>query len=150
MDLKFTDDEPTFAEREAVDARLGPAATGWVGGDRLEHELQSSQVGHHARSGRHLVLEALHAVNDRVGWISPGALNYIGRRLTIAPADLYSVATFYALFSTRPRPARVVHVCTDIACEARGAKDVCRSLEERLGPPGAARGWQHSPCLGLC
>jgi NADH-quinone oxidoreductase subunit F len=41
-------------------------------------------------------------------------------------------------------------VCTDIACESRGAKDVCRSLEERLGPPGAARGWQHSPCLGLC
>ncbi|HWL96381.1 MAG TPA: NAD(P)H-dependent oxidoreductase subunit E [Nocardioidaceae bacterium] len=150
MDLKFTDDEPTTVEREAVDRLLGEAHSGWYGGPRLEQDSRSSAGGEQARSERHLVLEALHAVNDRVGWISPGALNYIGRRLTVAPADVYSVATFYALFSTHPRPARVVHVCTDIACEARGSKALCSALEDRLGPPGAASGWQHSPCLGLC
>jgi NADH-quinone oxidoreductase subunit F len=89
-------------------------------------------------------------VNDRVGWISPGALNYIGKRLSVAAADVYSVATFYALFSTFPRPKRIVHVCTDIACMARGSKDVCADLEERLGPAGATNGWKHSPCLGVC
>ena len=150
MDLKFTDDEPTTVEREAVDRLLGEAHSGWYGGPRLEQDSRSSAGGEQARSERHLVLEALHAVNDRVGWISPGALNYIGRRLTVAPADVYSVATFYALFSTHPRPARVVHVCTDIACEARGSKALCSALEDRLGPPGAASGWKHSPCLGLC
>ena len=51
------------------------------------------------------MLEALHAVNDRVGWISPGALNYIGRRLSVAPADVYSVATFYALSLNRSAAA---------------------------------------------
>ena len=39
------------------------------------------------------------------GWISPGALNYIARRLTVPPADVYGVATFYALFSLEPRAA---------------------------------------------
>ena len=150
MDLKFTSDEPTAVERDAVDRRLGEAESAWRGGDRNESDLRSAAGGHEARAQRHLVLEALHAVNDRVGWISPGALNYIGRRLTMAPADVYSVATFYALFSTRPRPARMVHVCTDIACQATGAKDLCRSLEERIGPAGAASGWKASPCLGLC
>jgi len=150
MDLKFTDDEPTAVERDAVDRLIGEAHSGWYGGPRLEQDSRSSAGGEQARSERHLVLEALHAVNDRVGWISPGALNYIGRRLTIAPADVYSVATFYALFSTHPRPARVVHVCTDIACEARGSKQLCAGLEDRLGPAGAASGWKHSPCLGLC
>lgn len=97
-----------------------------------------------------MVLEALHAVNDRVGWISPGALNHIGKRLSVAPADVYSVATFYALFSTHPRPKRVVHVCTDIACIARGSEALCHALEEKLGPHGAQNGWKPSPCLGVC
>jgi NADH-quinone oxidoreductase subunit F len=95
-------------------------------------------------------MEALHAVNDRVGWISRGALNYVGKRLSMAPADVYSVATFYALFSTHPRPKRIVHVCTDIACMARGSKEVCAKLEKKLGPASAQNGWKHSPCLGVC
>lgn len=150
MDLKFTDDEPTETEREAVDRCLGAAGSGWAGGERSHLDFRSAETGHEARSERDLVLEALHAANDRVGWISPGALNHVGRRLNVAPADVYSVATFYALFSTTPRPARLVHVCTDIACEARGSKDLCRELEVRQGPAGPAQGWLHSPCLGLC
>ena len=36
------------------------------------------------RDRRDLLLPALHAVQDRVGWISRGALNYICRRLSRA------------------------------------------------------------------
>lgn len=150
MDLTFTDAEAGADERDAVDRLIGEAHSGWYGGERDAQDHRMSRGGHQARSERHLVLEALHAVNDRVGWISPGALNYIGRRLSVPPADVYSVATFYALFSTQPRPARVVHVCTDIACEAGGAKDLCAGLERSLGPAGAGSGWKHSPCLGVC
>jgi NADH-quinone oxidoreductase subunit F len=65
------------------------------------------------------------------------------------------VASFYALLSLNPRPPRVVHVCDDIACLARGADRVCEDLEGSLGPPGVpnANGsatWLRSPCLGLC
>ena len=150
MDLKFSNAEPFPEERDAVDRLLGAAEGGWHGGERDEKDLRRAHTGHAARSRRHLVLEALHAVNDRVGWISPGALNYIGKRLSVAAADVYSVATFYALFSTNMRPKRIVHVCTDIACMARGSKEVCADLEKRLGPAGAMSGWKHSPCLGVC
>jgi len=150
MDLKFTDADASPDERDAVDRLIGEAHSGWYGGERDAEDHRRSLGGQRARSERHLVLEALHAVNDRVGWISPGALNYIGRRLSVPPADVYSVATFYALFSTHPRPKRVVHVCTDIACQAKGAQRVCDELEQSLGPAGAASGWKHSPCLGVC
>ena len=150
MDLKFSNAEPFAEERDAVDRLLGPGESGWDGGERDEKDHRRAHAGHAARSRRHLVMEALHAVNDRVGWISPGALNYIGKRLSVAAADVYSVATFYALFSTNPRPQRVVHVCTDIACMARGSKEVCADLEKRLGPASAMNGWKHSPCLGVC
>lgn len=151
MDLKFSDAEPFAQEREAIDRRLGgPGEGGWHGGERDEEDLRRAHGGHAARSRRHLVLEALHAVNDRIGWISPGALNYIGKRLSVSAADVYSVATFYAMFSTTRRPRRVVHVCTDIACMSRGSRELCADLEARLGPAGAENGWIHSPCLGVC
>ncbi|MGJ6960684.1 NAD(P)H-dependent oxidoreductase subunit E [Streptosporangium sp. G11] len=148
MDLRFSDAEPSAEERAAVDAFLGAPATGWEGGTRSDGDLRVAVGGHEARDRRDLLLPALHAVNDRIGWISEGALDYICRRLTVPPAEAYGVATFYSLFSMKPRPARVLHVCTDLACQARGADAVRRSTEERLGPPGLS--WQPSPCLGLC
>ncbi len=77
----------------------------------------------------------------------------------MAPADVYGVASFYGLFSLAERPARVVHVCTDLACQA-GASALVDGLRERCGPPGrgetwpacagGAATWTESPCLGVC
>jgi NADH-quinone oxidoreductase subunit F len=154
MDLRFGDSKPTDEERAAVDALLGPPESAWVGADdRTTADLRWARGGREARERRDLLLPGLHAVNDRVGWISEGALTYLCRRLTVPPAEAYGVATFYAMFAVRPRPSTVVHVCTDLACAAAGSQKVCGGLEERLGPPGEARGgavWQPSPCLGLC
>lgn len=128
MDLRFLNAEPADAERDAVDA-LGTGL------------------------GRDQLLPALHAVNDRVGWISQGALNHICRRLNVPPAEAYGVASFYALFSLTERPPRVVHVCTDLACQVNGAEAVCDALTETVGAAGRPSGgvtWQRSPCLGVC
>ena len=116
----------------------------------MEEEGHSSSVGGHAaRSRRDLLLPALHAVQSRFGWIPPGALDYICRRLTVPPAEAYGVATFYHLFSLEPRPPAVVHVCDDIACRIKGAERVCAELNDSLGPESDGS-WRRSPCLGLC
>ena len=86
------------------------------------------------------MLPALHAVQQRVGWISEGALNHVCERLSIAPADAYGVASFYAMFSLAPRAPIVAHVCDDIACRANGAERLCRELEQRLGQSDASTG----------
>ena len=77
-------------------------------------------------------------VQSRVGWISRGALNYVCRRLTIPPAEAYGVASFYALFSLEPQPPVVAHVCTDVACIARGSQELVADLERTVGPEGIA------------
>ncbi len=120
-DLHFTAATPTLEERNAIDACIAQR-----------------------KCERSLLLPVLHAINDRVGWISEGALNYSCERLAVAPAEAYGVATFYAMFSTKPRPATIVHVCDDIACRCAGAEAVCRELET-----GGIH-WMRSPCLGLC
>ena len=57
MDLHFTRDEPTSEEKAAVD----------------EVEVRPNAPG----GKRSFLLPVLHAVQNRVGWISPGALNHI-------------------------------------------------------------------------
>ncbi|MGW1752714.1 NADH-ubiquinone oxidoreductase-F iron-sulfur binding region domain-containing protein [Streptomyces mirabilis] len=152
MDLHFGDSKPTDEERAAIDALLGPPESSWEGAARDEMraaDLRWARGGREARERRDLLLPGLHAVNDRIGWISEGALDYLCRRLTVPPAEAYGVATFYAMFSVKPRPATVLHVCTDLACAAAGAAELCAGVEARLGP-GSGVGVERSPCLGLC
>ncbi|POX61427.1 NADH-quinone oxidoreductase subunit E [Streptomyces sp. Ru62] len=149
MDLHFGDSKPTDEERAAVDALLGPPESSWEGADRTDADLRWARGGRAARDRRDLLLPGLHALNDRVGWISEGGLGYLCRRLTVPPAEAYGVATFYAMFSVRPRPATVLHVCTDLACLAAGAEEVCAGIEARLGP-GSGVSVERAPCLGLC
>jgi NADH-quinone oxidoreductase subunit F len=152
VDVHLLDAEPTSEERAAVDAFLGPPVSSWVGADRTENG-HSAHGGHSARAQRHQLLPTLHALHEHVGWISPGALNYVARRLTIPPADVYGVATFYALFSLEPRPSRIVHVCDDLACRCAGSEALIARLRDQVGAPGAdgtGTTWLTSPCLGQC
>ncbi|MFD5836603.1 NAD(P)H-dependent oxidoreductase subunit E [Streptomyces collinus] len=149
MDLHFGDSKPTDEERAAVDSLLGPPESSWEGADRSDADLRWARGGREARDRRDLLLPGLHAVNDRIGWISEGALDYLCRRLTVPPAEAYGVATFYAMFSVEPRPATVLHVCTDLACAAAGAPELCAGIEARLGL-GSGVSVERSPCLGLC
>ncbi len=139
MDLKIGTDQPTADERAAVDALLGEPESSWRGAERNAPDHHVAH-GSGTRVHRHELLPALHAVNDRVGWISPGAVNYIAVRLDVAPAEIYGVATFYGSFSTTERLGRQLHVCVDLACQIAGvtAADVHRM------------GGHPSPCLGLC
>ncbi|HEX4679435.1 MAG TPA: NADH-ubiquinone oxidoreductase-F iron-sulfur binding region domain-containing protein [Gaiellaceae bacterium] len=128
-DLRLLNAEPSDAERFAIDNVLG-AANGEVllkGGGRTARD---------DRTKRHLLLPALRAAQQRVGWVSEGALGYASRRLAVPPAEAYGVASFYALIALEERPADVTHVCTDLSCMLKGA----------TVPEGA----HPSPCLGLC
>ncbi len=158
MDLRLGAATPaTDEERAAVASVLGPPATGWEGGQRTAADGHVAYGGHAARARRHLLLPVLHAVQERIGWISPGALDHVSTRLTVPPAEAYGVASFYALFRTTPSPAAVVHVCDDLACRVNGAEQLCEQMERRFGAEGASADsngagitWQRSPCLGQC
>src|SRR6185503_13989772 len=156
MDLHVIGPLASPAERAAVDAVLGPPESGWVGGPRDSGtDGHAARGGHATRSRRSQLIPALHAVQSRIGWISTPALNYICKRLAVAPAEAYGVATFYALFATTPRPPVVVHVCDDIACRLAGAERMCDDLARGVAPAGepvddGRAAWIRSPCLGLC
>jgi NADH-quinone oxidoreductase subunit F len=150
VDLHLSDAEATPAEKEAVAAVLREHTR--VTGDEVHEHTHFADSGHAARGRRHLLLPALHAVMDARGWISPGALNHVARILSVPPADVYGVATFYAMFAVEPQAPQVVHVCDDIVCGPRGGEEIAAELTGSLGPEGAGTDacWVRSPCLGLC
>ena len=128
MDLHLTAEQATVTEKSAVDGELGAGQPGTLD----------------ARLDRDRLLPALHAIQARVGHITPGAVNYLAQRLDVAPAEIHGVASFYGMFSLTPKPPVIVHVCDDIVCLTRGASDVCAQAEQ------GGIDWQRSPCLGLC
>jgi NADH-quinone oxidoreductase subunit F len=158
VDLRLGVAEPaTDEERAAIASVLGPPQSGWDGGTRDTADGHAAYGGHAARARRHLLLPVLHAVQEQIGWISPGALDHLCARLTIPPAEAYGVASFYALLRTAPSPAAVVHVCDDLTCQVNGAEQFCAQMERRFGSEGteaafngAGVAWQRSPCLGQC
>ena len=158
MDLRLGASVPaTDEERAAIESVLGPPDSGWDGGQRTAADGHIAYGGRAARARRHLLITVLHAVQERIGWISPGAIDHIAERLTVPPADAYGVASFYALFRTTPSPGAVVHVCDDLACQVNGAEKLCERMTRRFGKEGSESAfdgtgvtWQRSPCLGQC
>jgi NADH-quinone oxidoreductase subunit F len=165
MDIRLLGVEPTAEERSSVDHVLGVPASSWDGGDRgsMRDAHTAEFGGRETRERRHLLLPALQALQARIGFITEGGLDYVCARLGVPPAEAWGVATFYAMLATSPRPRRMVHVCDDIACRAKGAAGLCASLEREAGAPISHEpagdhvaldrekaAWMHSPCLGLC
>lgn len=154
MDIHLTNAQPTAEERGAVDSQLNVPGSSWQGGQRQTSDTRAAYNGD-SQDKRHRLLPVLHAIQKRVGWISLGALNYVALRLSVAPAEIYGVASFYGMFSLEPRPCVVAHVCDDIACLTQGSEKLCAELEGKLGPAALPCSdgraiWLRSQCLGLC
>jgi NADH-quinone oxidoreductase subunit F len=142
VDIKTSGGPPTDAEIAAVDGVLGPPASLWEGGQRTPEDDHLARGGHASRSRRDLLLPVLHALQDEVGWVSRGGLEYACRRLNVPPADAYGVATFYDRFTLDEQPPLTVSVCDDIVCKCNGADELIRELGDAVV--------RRSPCLGLC
>jgi formate dehydrogenase beta subunit len=59
--------------------------------------------------------------------------------MSLTPAEVYEVATFYHHFDVvadgeAPPPPLTVRVCESVACHLAGATRCCDALQDRLGP----------------
>ncbi len=138
-----------------MDAILGAPDSVWEGA-----QVRTAADDHVAHGGfartrdrRHLLLPVLQEVQSAIGWVSHGALNYVSERIPVSPAEAYGVADFYELIALEPRPARVAHVCDDVACRVAGVESELELLGTHFGAEGTVVGdamWLRSPCLGQC
>ena len=79
------------------------------------------------------LLEILHEIQSRTGFISTDAMRVVADRLNISQAEVYGVVTFYHDFR-REAPGRVVvRICRAEACQAVGSETLAEHAEDRLG-----------------
>jgi NADH:ubiquinone oxidoreductase subunit E len=94
-------------------------------------------------------IPALHAAQETHGWCSPEAIDQVAAVMRLTPAYLSSVATFYDMFVTHPKPRHDVYVCTNISCSLLGADELFEAMiaaaadEEEVD----VRSFE---CLGAC
>ncbi len=79
------------------------------------------------------VMAALRIVQEEHGWLRRELMDAVADYLEMPPISVYEVATFYSMYDLEPVGRHKICVCTNISCMLRGAEDVVRHLEERLG-----------------
>jgi NADH:ubiquinone oxidoreductase subunit F (NADH-binding)/NADH:ubiquinone oxidoreductase subunit E len=101
---------------------------------------------------RDLLIEHLHLIQDRYGYLSAAHLAALAQEMKLALTEVYEVATFYAHFDVvkedeTPPPALTVRVCDSLSCAMAGAEHLRRTLPNRLGPGVRV---VRAPCMGAC
>src|SRR6266478_4498520 len=86
---------------------------------------------------RDLLIEHLHKIQDRYGYLSAAHLVALASEMKMAMAEVYEVATFYHHFDVvkegdAPPPAITVRVCDSIAFELAAARELLKVLSAML------------------
>lgn len=79
------------------------------------------------------LIPALHLCQDQEGYVTEEAMLYLSHRLDVPPAHVKGVVTFYTLFNQKPVGKHQVWVCRTLPCALRGADDILRHCEKKLG-----------------
>ena len=103
-----------------------------------------------------VLLDTLRRVQAILGYLPPEAIDGVAKRLSLSPAEVYGVVTFYSNFRLTPRGKVLVRVCRGTACHLRGGDQVRRTLEQLLGlAPGETSQdlsytYETVNCVGAC
>ncbi|MFZ0254714.1 MAG: NAD(P)H-dependent oxidoreductase subunit E [Gammaproteobacteria bacterium] len=80
------------------------------------------------------VLAALREVqHENGGYLTLPLMDAVADYLQMPPIAVYEVASFYSMFALKPVGRYSISVCTNVSCMLRGADDLVRHLESRLG-----------------
>jgi NADH-quinone oxidoreductase subunit F len=136
---------------DAVDLTKPPATIPDPATTPVPKELRREIVDAMARypDRRSAAIPALHAAQEVHGWCSPEAIDQVAAVMQLTPAYLTSVATFYDMLETHPKPRNDVYVCTNISCTLRGADDFYEAMIAAASedPDVNVRAFE---CLGAC
>ena len=102
------------------------------------------------------LIPVMQKAQELFGYLSLETMELISERLDVPVAEIYGVATFYALFSLTPKGEYVISVCTGTACYVKGAQLVLDEVKNQLGIGSGETtkdgkfSIQDTRCLGCC
>lgn len=79
------------------------------------------------------MLEALHRIQHRYGYVPEYAIPAVSKHLRLTPARVYGALTFYSEFRLTPPPQTVISWCSGPTCYIKGGANIRLVLEKSLG-----------------
>lgn len=80
-----------------------------------------------------LLIQILHGVVERFGYVPEAAIRQLADELNLSRADVHGVVSYYHDFRTEPPGKHVVKICQAEACQAMGSRSLTQHAEELLG-----------------
>jgi NADH:ubiquinone oxidoreductase subunit E len=102
---------------------------------------------------RDLLIEFLHLIQDRWGFLSAARLRALAEEMRLSQAEVYEVASFYDHFDVvkegeTPPPRLTIRVCGSISCALADSEALIHSLRAAVDPEAVRV--LHAPCMGRC
>jgi len=79
------------------------------------------------------LIAILHRAQEILGYLPNEVQAHIAHRLSMPPAKVFGVVTFYSFFSMVPKGKYVINVCMGTACFVVGADAVLNEFKKVLG-----------------
>ena len=103
------------------------------------------------------LIPILQAVQDEYRYLPEEILNYVATALSIPPARVFGVATFYTYFALEPKGKHVIRLCDGTACHVKNSIPILEALRKKLGltaknktTPDMLFTLETVACLGAC
>ena len=81
------------------------------------------------------LLEVLHLAQECFGYLQKPVLGWIAQEFKIPRSDVYTVATFYSMFSLKPEAKYVISACDCLSCYLQGSEAVLAAIQDAAGIP---------------
>jgi NADH-quinone oxidoreductase subunit E len=95
-------------------------------------------------------------LNSELGYLSPEVMVEVGKLIGAPRSQLFGVASFYQMLSTKPHGRHVVQFCESAPCHVVGGRQVWQALQDGLklksGETSADGKWTliTTSCIGVC
>ncbi len=82
------------------------------------------------------LIPILQEVQAEYRYLPEEILAFIATSLGISPARVFGVATFYSLFTLKPKGKYIIRICNGTACHVKKSMDLHDVVRENLGLKG--------------
>ena len=102
------------------------------------------------------LIGVLQEINSEFNYLPPDILRHVSKDLDVPLAHIVKVATFYSLFSLKPRGKHVITICLGTTCFVRGSERLMDEVQNTVGikPGEVSKDGNFSleivRCIGCC
>ena len=96
-------------------------------------KIERETTKYPAEQRQSAVMSALAIAQDEHDWLSNELMEEVAKVLGMPPVAVYEVATFYAMYNTKPTGRHKVTVCTNLPCALSGGARAAEYLKKKLG-----------------